>query len=335
MAADELLPPIEPPSAGFILQLFVVPAAIVLFIMMVWLLFGWLASGDEADVDAIVAALGSSTHARWQKANELAGMLQMDRRYPKLKENRHLAAELARMLDEQVEVGLSDSNSVDMRYFLCRALGEFRVDDGLAVLLKTAREDKHRDVRREAIKALAVLGNTFATMEPPRELEQAELTETLLKLANDQDDLIRSETAFCLGVFSQGKNANAPLVEELKKLADDLHADTRYNAALALARSGNLHAVGVVAEMLDLDSIAISIAGEQNPRQQAFKRNIILHNALTAAVTLKGLNPQLDFPELREAVQAFLDAAPTAIESEVAREKLMGQAERALETLSR
>jgi len=40
----ENLPPVEPPSAGFIIQLFVVPGLIVLAIVGVYLLFGKLAT---------------------------------------------------------------------------------------------------------------------------------------------------------------------------------------------------------------------------------------------------------------------------------------------------
>src|SRR5260221_2851629 len=40
-------PPVQPPSAGFIIQLFVVPGLIVLAIVAVWALFGKLASGEN------------------------------------------------------------------------------------------------------------------------------------------------------------------------------------------------------------------------------------------------------------------------------------------------
>ena len=40
---DDALPPVEPPSAGFILQLFVVPGVIVVVVIMIWLMFNWLA----------------------------------------------------------------------------------------------------------------------------------------------------------------------------------------------------------------------------------------------------------------------------------------------------
>ena len=77
-AGDDLLPPVEPPSAGFIIQLFVVPALIVLVIVAVWLTFTWLVR--RTTPEAIVQGLehGPSV-ARWQRASELADMLRNER----------------------------------------------------------------------------------------------------------------------------------------------------------------------------------------------------------------------------------------------------------------
>ena len=41
------LPPVEAPSAAFIVQLFVIPAVVVLVVICVWLLFGKLAGGER------------------------------------------------------------------------------------------------------------------------------------------------------------------------------------------------------------------------------------------------------------------------------------------------
>jgi HEAT repeat protein len=351
VTTDQLLPPVEPPSARFIMQLFVVPALIVLCVILIWWLFVWLASRDEADVSGIVKTLRSSSHARWQAANELAHMLQMEQRYPKLKENHALAGELAQLLGEYLEAGNEDEDSINMRSFLCRSLGEFRVDDGLAVLLRVAREDPQRDVRREAIKALAVLGSSLVGADPPRQFDSAELIGTLQRLATDQDDLIRSETAYAMGVYlqgaasiqdegsqgtdsrgagTQGRDSASPLASSLTRLLDDPHVDTRYNAALALARVGNSHVVVTIAEMLDLKALAISMAGEQDPRQQAFKRNLMLRNAIEAAVKLRQLNSQQDLSVLQNALRAFLEAAPGITEPASLPHELRDQAEQAL-----
>jgi HEAT repeat protein len=359
--ADPLLPPVEPPNARFIMQLFIIPAIIVLCVVMVWMLFGWLASRGEEDASSIVKSLRSSSHARWQAANELARMLQLEQRYPKLKENRLLAGELAQLLSEYLEAGNADEQSINMRSFLCRSLGEFRVDDGMAVLLNVVHEDLQPDVRREAIKALAVLGNTFEGENPPKvsdgnvPFDVDELVRTLIRLSTDQDELIRSETAYAMGAYIQGtassiRNTSAPgkesqgidsqetsplasLVEPLVRLIDDTHVDTRYNAALALARIGNLAAVGTVAEMLDLEKLSVSMTGEHDPQLQAYKRNLMLRNAIEAAAKLIELNPQHDLSVLQDAVNAFLDAAPAVTLPAPIPQVLRDQADQVLRTL--
>ena len=54
------LPPVEPPSAGFVVQLFVIPALVVVVVIIVWLLFGKLAGG-ERDAMEYVRQLRSPT----------------------------------------------------------------------------------------------------------------------------------------------------------------------------------------------------------------------------------------------------------------------------------
>ena len=46
------LPPVEPPSAGFVVQLFVIPLVVVV-VIIVWLLFGKLAGGDGAAMEYV------------------------------------------------------------------------------------------------------------------------------------------------------------------------------------------------------------------------------------------------------------------------------------------
>ena len=75
LSPDDALPPVEPPSAGFILQLFFIPGMIVLVIVMIWLLFSWLAHKGN-DRDALVKALSRNNEARWQAAFNLANDLQ-------------------------------------------------------------------------------------------------------------------------------------------------------------------------------------------------------------------------------------------------------------------
>ena len=254
-----------------------------------------------------MAALRGSNQARWQKADELANMLRLEKRYPELKRNSELAAQLAVLLDEEVEAGLDDANSISLRYYLCRVLGEFYVDDGLEVLLRTARIDPERDVRREAVNALAVLAHGMREQEPPKNLDHPDLVETFAALANDPDDLIRSQTAFAIGVLVLTPEADPQLLTELEKLVDDLYSDARYNAALGLARQGNLRAVGAVAEMLEPEALRLNTAGEKTPALQVFKRDTIIKNALDAARLLMEKNPGVELQTLTSALNALVE----------------------------
>ena len=290
----------------------------------------------KEDPLAKVEALRVGNQARWQQAFELAQMMvQGETQYPGLKQNSQLASQVASLLDEEVDAARTDDNSINLRCFLCRILGEFQADDGLSALLRTAREDRQRDVRREAINALAVLAHAFNTMAPPQVLTHPELVTTLVELANERDELLRSQAAYALGVFAMQQDADVTLIAELQILVDDPYADARYNAALALARLGNLHAVETVLEMLDADALTISVDSERTPSLQAFKRDTILRNALEASRSLWEKNPHLDLIELTDAVRRFTQRAPQWQEPAAVPSGLVEQAQELLTELSR
>ncbi|MEZ6061328.1 MAG: hypothetical protein R3C19_13370 [Planctomycetaceae bacterium] len=68
----EELPPVEPPSAGFIVQLFLIPALIVAAVIGVWALFGKLAD-SKTDWKQLVSELGSSNEHRRLASGSGAG----------------------------------------------------------------------------------------------------------------------------------------------------------------------------------------------------------------------------------------------------------------------
>jgi hypothetical protein len=309
LSADELLPPVEPPSASFILQLFVVPAVIVLVVVMIgWLVTAMATTGDR-DPQEIVATLRSSSQTRWQEAFELANSLRTDKDN-KLKTNTALADELAKLLAEEHKAARTDDDSVKLRSFLCAALGAFHVDNGLPVLLDVARDDADETVRGHAINAIAVMSEEFRTADPPRTLASDELVETFVELARDKSDMVRSQTAFALGVLTLSPEVDPQLTQALEELVEDLYPDARYNAATGLARRGSLLAVAPLAEMLDLESLATSIKGEVRPELQTRKRNTIIKNALEAVIMVKEKNPEADLTPLATAVDAFIEQAP-------------------------
>jgi HEAT repeat protein len=346
-ASDELLPPVEPPSAGFIIQLFVIPAVIVAAVVGLWFVIETLARRGEQDPAKIVAALRSNNQARFQQAKELADMLRLPQRYPELKVSHELSSQIAAYVDELVDAGRPEDAEVTMRIFLVTALGEFQVADGLPALMNAALHDPQRDVRRRAINAIAVLAGSMAAIKPPQSLADELLIETLLTLADDQDELVRSETTFAIGVVAEASatqpaEADPRLVEKLVELADDPYTDARFNAAAALARLGHPAAPAAVAEMFDVDSLAASVAGEKAltpevtkeslAKQRAFKRNMILSSALKSTNRLRETPalPAEAFAPLEEAVEGFLKSVEKLQKEEPVPDELVDEAERTL-----
>lgn len=341
-SSDELLPPVEPPSAGFIIQLFVIPAVIVAAVVAIWFVIESLARRGEQDPAVIVAALKSNNQARFQQAKDLADMLRLPQRYPEMKASHDLSHQIAGYVDELVAAGRPEDAEVTMRIFLVTALGEFHVDDGLPALLNAAQNDPERDVRRRAINAIAVLAGAMAGLKPPQPLQSEELAETLLKLADDQDELVRSETTFAIGVVAGAPDADPRLAVKLVELADDPYTDARFNAAAALARLGSPAAPAAVAEMFDADSLASSLSGEKAlteevteealAAQKAFKRNMILSSALKSTNQLLATQslPAEAFAPLETAVEGFQKSLEKLQKTGPVPDELVDEAERTL-----
>jgi HEAT repeat protein len=314
LSPDDALPPVEPPTAGFILQLFVVPGVIVVVIVMVWLMFNWLAHMGN-DRDAYVRDLSRNNEARWQAAFNLANALRSERNsnQPELTVDSELAAQLAAILDREIEAGSMDERPLTLRIYLCRALGEFRVDDGLPTLIKAAtteRDEREGDVRRAAIEGVALLAAKFEPSDE-RFVENEALGEALSEAAADPVARTRAAAAVAMGVIG-----GETFSDKLRFMLEDSHPDVRYNAAVRLAHLGDATAVEVLDEMLDQDEQA-GIEAEKQEGMRPFKRSLITINALRAAEQLAEKNPTADLSALESAVDKLRDSdAPTGIRVE-------------------
>lgn len=330
-SGDELLPPVEPPSAGFIVQLFVVPAVIVLLIVAVWLTVSWLVHRTRP-MDLIQGLEGAGV-ARWQRASELADILRNER-FAEFKRNHAAAAKLAGILEREIDaadaVGGMNPESVMLRFFLCRALGEFQVDDGIDVLLlaaQTNRDPAEQLVRRGAVQAIAMRAFHRRQDFDAEPLQDARVEKALVQLSGDADPLIRSETAYALG-----RIGTPACVEKLTTLVEDPHADTRYNAAVALAHLGNPKAVMMLAEMLEPTPLP-SVLEEPNPQGQIKKRATILHNALEAAKELAAKNPTADVRPILNSLQSLVEADAETLEAALIPRAAVSDAKRVLDLL--
>ena len=97
----------SPPAPAFLVQLFLIPGVIVGVIVLVWVLFNWIAQSGGGDPRDYVEALRRNSPDVWQKAEQLAEMLHNDHRN-ELKGNPALAGELADILDQRIAAGQMD-----------------------------------------------------------------------------------------------------------------------------------------------------------------------------------------------------------------------------------
>lgn len=332
----EPLPPVQPPSASFLLQLFLIPLVIVTIIVMVWLLFSWLAHMGTNPQD-LVRDIGKVNDASWQRAYNLAELMRKPN-YAHLKRDPKLAQELAATLTslrsgrpERKRDAASETddqrkqrkdavyeNRIKLEVFLCRVLGEFEVTDGLGALVTAAQPDESNDPEGFAVRvaALGAIAVQAGNLEPTQLREQPELVDTVVSASkeraegafgSEEYDKLRSAAAFTLGMLG-GNEAE----ERLAQMLDDPNANVRYNAALGLARHGDRRALPVIGEMLDpTNTESLSDPDVEGQGQEAFlasgkswKQVAVMTNAIRGARMLVEKNPEGDYTELAKWLDA-------------------------------
>lgn len=320
---DDALPPVVAPSAGFILQLFLIPLMIVSIIVVVWLMFSWLAQMGS-NPNELVQGLKKGDNAAWQKAGILADMLR-NPQMEHLKRDPQLAAELSRVLEQQIKSGGTEEHELKLRIFLCRALGEFQIADGLPALLVASKSERDAakiepenpnverkltelDVRRAALEAIAILVKNVADEKLRND---PELIETLSAAAIERGDPqrdeyvrrdLRSTATFVLGVLG-GPDA----LDQLARALDDPYANVRFNAATGLARYGDARAIPELVEMLDPNNDDV-VADESHESGKEFKRSLVLNNAIRSVQTFAKQNPAADLSELKSALRRLAES---------------------------
>ena len=287
LTQDNSLPPVEPPNAAFLVQLFLVPGLIVAIIVCVWLAFHWLAHLGN-DPQAYVRTLRRDNEGRWQAALNLANGL----RGPgggALKSDETLARELGRILTDEMTSGRSGEQSQTLRVYLCRALGEFAIPVAAEPLIAGALATSDTQTARAAVEALAVLTSNLLASNLTVDNSKA-VTDAVLAASVNDDVQLRSSASFTLGVVG-----GSGVTERLVELAADPVDDVRYNAALGLARLGRTESLEVFAEMLALPDMppanqADGAAGPLGQADQAqskrYKRALVVINALRGVALL-------------------------------------------------
>jgi HEAT repeat protein len=322
---DDILPPVEPPSVTFLLQLFLIPLMIVSIIVGVWLLFSWLATAS-VDPQQMLQEIRQNREASWQRAVTLASMLDNpDSRYAELRKDPEFARELGEILTEELKTPLTDRKAHDqrlkVRYFLCRALGRMETPEAIPPLLEAAQLDRNVaevDVRLGALESLALLASQLG---PEVFQNNDKAMDVLLACSRASDSStdkvegqsadyrphgeVRGAAAYALGVIG-GERATDRLAEML----DDVYPNARYNAATGLARQGDVRAIPVLVEMLDPQNelVAASETAKENRDNQRIQ---VLKNAIQASVRLA--EQQKSAPKLSDLREALNKLATTEI----------------------
>src|SRR5438093_3423369 len=107
------LPPVAPPTATFILQLFLIPLLIVTIVVVLWLLFSWVAHMGRDNAGDLAKAIIRDDTASWQRAYELADLLHSpDPKHAGLRQDVELAGSLAAFLDRDLNQPLASQQSL-------------------------------------------------------------------------------------------------------------------------------------------------------------------------------------------------------------------------------
>jgi hypothetical protein len=300
--ADTALPEIRPPNAGFILQLFLIPMMIVSVIICVWLLFNFISRGETPT--ELVRGLQKMNNASWQKAYTLSSLLRAPA--SELKNDDELAQQLISVLETKLTKETADANQVKLRIFVCKCLGEFEIDSGLSALLYAAEQtDNGNDlvIALTAVESVAVLMSNLD--ESVLSENSDRIIETLLAVSKKQSEnpdyalrvnQLRSAAGFALGVAGGDK-----AMQRLVSMLDDAHPNTRFNAAIGLARYGKLESTAVLLEMLDPGNTAITNGEPEG--SHAYKRSVVITNAIRAVVSLSEFQPTAELSDLIDAMR--------------------------------
>ncbi len=314
-----LLP--EPPAAASApssLRLLFIPLVLVAAMILIWAILRWPARETVSPRD-LVRDLARPGRSHWQQAHSLAELLR-DPQHAKLRQDAALAADLAAFLQVQLDAAELDANRVNLRIFLCRALGEFTVPAGLPVLIQAARQERgpaEAAVRRAALEALAARASHLGvdTLQNDGAVLAVFVAAARERGQGSSDQTQRAELRAC-AAFGLGVLGGQPALEALRPLLDDPSPNVRYNAAMGLARHGQTAAIPVLLEMLAPENRE-AIVDEVSAVGREWKRVLVWTNAIRAAIQLAQRNPGADCQPLAAAFESLAGAdVPAEVRSQ-------------------
>jgi len=294
------LPPVKPPSIGFIFQLFVVPGLIVAAIVATWTLFGKIAT-SETDWQRLVLELQNpNEHRRWRGAMGLAQMLKADQDLgaggQHLAANPDLNASLAKLLTTEAERPGPQPADVQFQSFLAQTCGLLDSPETVLPALHLALDPaRDREVRKNALLAIAVMTDRLRRAGEPIQAEAA--VAEVLPLSQDEDPLLRVTASYTLGLLETPESRS-----RLTTLLSDSDPGVRLNSAVALVRHNDRSGLSV---LLD----AVTLGNQPAPAASAddLGRFLAVKNALMAIGELTPLLTDQERVELRGVIQPLSD----------------------------
>ncbi len=300
------LPPVEPPSAGFIVQLFLVPAVIVAAVIGLYLLFGKLAAG-ETDWRQLVSDIKSDNpNVRWRAALNLAEGLDADE--SRGLEGQQLASipEIATALNDLTLQRLKSTSTTEEHQqqlaFLLKALGRMDAIDPMRPALAAALdESQDTETRKHALQAISMIagrrqgkGDSFA---------DPELVDAVILASESPAPVLRQHGAFALGLIG-GPVGDSRLAE----LLEDPDEMTRINSAIGFARQGSTRGLDVFLRVLKQSADWPAQANSAREVEAAYEKQLILRNTLQA---LEQLGPGLAAADRAEINRQLLELEST------------------------
>lgn len=285
------LPPVEPPSARFIAQLFLVPALIVGGLVLGgFLISAWFGT-DTHDWQTLVTNLGrDNPHRRGRAAHDLAQLLNADRQTPDgrpLREHPPLATGLADLARNRLESS-SGSDDQDHRQEVVLLLGLLGLLDNppitLPVFADAITEEHDVAIRRAGLTSIASTGKRAIDLDRP--LDDSELVRQLVALTADSDTDLKRDAVVALGTFG-----SPPARERLESLLVDPDEITRYNAAAALLFQGSSAGLNVFREILervasDSDSLSLTAQRTEVEAREFEQQWLLIQLSLKAIATV-------------------------------------------------
>ncbi|QDT52389.1 HEAT repeat protein [Caulifigura coniformis] len=287
-ALPEHLPPVEPPSASFIVQLFLVPAIIVAVVIGLYVLFGKLAAGDTDWRQLVSDIKSDNPNVRWRAALNLAEGLDSDE--ARGLEGQHLASipEIATALNDltlqQLKSTVRNDEQQQQLAFLLKALGRMDAVDQIRPALRTTLDETQEgEIRKQSLQAIAMIaGRRQAKGES---LSDPELVDAVIAASQSPDPVLRQHAAFALGLIG------GPIGESrLGELLEDPDEMTRMNAAIGFARAGSPRGLGVFQLVLKQSADWPAQANSPREIEAAFEKQLMLRNALQA---IEQIGPKL------------------------------------------